>query len=160
MSDVRWLDDDEQAAWRGMLVMQAKLQARLSRAMQRDAGLSDADYGVLVELTEAPEGKLRIFQLGRFLQWEKSRLSHHLRRMEARGLVAREECETDRRGAYVVVTKKGRVAIERAAPKHVAEVRQAFMDALDPAQLEQLRRITGDVLANLDRLEADAPCPE
>lgn len=158
MSEVRWLDDREQAAWRGLLVMQAKLQARLSRALQRDAGLSDADYGVLVELTEAPEGKLRIFQLGRFLQWEKSRLSHHLRRMEARGLVAREECETDRRGAYVVVTTKGRVAIERAAPRHVAEVRQAFIGALSPDQLQQLQTITDDVLTNLERLETDAAC--
>src|SRR5512134_1046964 len=125
MADVRWLDEREQAAWRGLLTMHAQLQARLSRALQRDAGLSDADYGVLVALSEAPDDRLRIFQLGRFLQWEKSRLSHHLRRMEARGLVERRECDTDRRGAYVVLTARGRAAVEAAAPGHVAEVRHA-----------------------------------
>src|SRR3546814_8295565 len=84
MDQTRWLDEREQAAWRGLLSMQAKLGARLRRAHQRDSGLSDSDYAVLVHVSEAPEGRLRIFELGAQLEWEKSRLSHHLRRMEQR----------------------------------------------------------------------------
>jgi DNA-binding MarR family transcriptional regulator len=154
MDGTRWLDEDEQAAWRGLLRMQVQLHQRLSRALQREAGMSEADYGVLVELSEAPEERLRIFELGSYLQWEKSRLSHHLRRMEERGLVERQECESDRRGAFVVLTEHGRVAIQDAAPKHVAEVRRAFIDALTPRQLDQLQEITTEVLAHL------ADCPE
>ena len=149
MAETRWLDEREQAAWRGLLRMNAELTGHLNRSLQRDSGLSDADYGVLVQLSEAPDRRLRIFELGAYLNWEKSRLSHHLRRMEGRGLVTREGCETDRRGAFVVLTERGRVAIEDAAPKHVAVVRQAFIDALTPAQLEQLRQISEEVLANL-----------
>src|SRR3546814_13458713 len=94
--------------------MQAKLGARLRRAHQRDSGLSDSDYAVLVHVSEAPEGRLRIFELGAQLEWEKSRLSHHLRRMEQRDLIVREECDTDRRGAFVVLTPTGRVARSEA----------------------------------------------
>src|SRR3546814_15343138 len=92
-------------------------------------------------LSEAPEGRLRIFELGAQLEWEKSRLSHHLRRMEQRDLIVREECDTDRRGAFVILTPTGRVAIEGAAPKHVAEVRDAFIYALTPDQLEPIHPI-------------------
>lgn len=149
MDETRWLDEDEQATWRGLLRMEVQLHQRLSRALQREAGMSEADYGVLVELSETPDERLRIFELGSYLQWEKSRLSHHLRRMEQRGLVERQECETDRRGAFVVLTEQGRVAIQDAAPKHVAEVRRAFIDALTSEQLDQLQQITGEVLAHL-----------
>ena len=153
MSEVRWLDEREQAAWRGLLRMHAQLSARAGRALQRDSGLSDADYGVLVELSEAPDQQLRVFELGSRLQWEKSRLSHHLRRMVARGLVERRGCDTDRRGAFVVLTPAGRAAIVEAAPKHVAEVRRIFVDALTPQQLEQLSEISGRVLAHLAHLD-------
>src|SRR3546814_2751390 len=109
-------------------------------------------------LSEAPEGRLRIFELGAQLEWEKSRLSHHLRRMEQRDLIVREECDTDRRGAFVVLTPTGRVAIEGAAPKHVAEVRDAFIDALTPDQLEAIYEITSQVLEHLSK--ADTDCEE
>ena len=149
----RWLDDREERAWRGLLTMNAQLGGRLRRALQRDAGLSDADYHVLVQLSEARGARLRVFELVRALQWEKSRVSHHLRRMEERGLVEREECPTDGRGAFVVLTGTGRAAIEAAAPKHVAEVRRAFVDVLSPAQLDALAEISTAVLAHLARAE-------
>src|SRR3546814_9759211 len=82
MDQTRWPDDWEQAAWRGLLSMQAKPAARLRRAHQRDSGLSDSDYAVLVHVSEAPEGRLRILELGAQLEWEKSRRYHHLSRME------------------------------------------------------------------------------
>src|SRR3954447_2250160 len=115
----KWLTDDEQRAWRGLLQMTSRLDARLNRDLQQTSGLSLADYDVLVLLTEAPDGRLRVFELVGNLQWEQSRLSHHLTRMQRRGLVAREDCTTDRRGAFIVLTDAGRDAIEKAAPGHV-----------------------------------------
>src|SRR3954469_22599355 len=107
----RWLTDDEQRAWRGLLQMTSRLDARLNRELQRTSGLSLADYDVLVLLTEAADGRLRVFQLIDALRWEQSRMSHHIARMQRRGLVGREECTTDKRGAFVVVTDAGREAI-------------------------------------------------
>jgi DNA-binding MarR family transcriptional regulator len=156
MAEERWLDDREQRAWRGLLTMQSRLEARLRRALQQDSGLSDADYAVLVNLSEAPGGRLRIFELAAALDWEKSRLSHQLRRMEQRRLLEREGCETDRRGSFVVLTATGRSAIEAAAPEHVAEVRRWFIDRLAPAQLDALAEISETIL---DALAADElPC--
>ena len=114
----QWLTDDEQRAWRGLVQMTSRLDARLNRELQQSSGLSLADYDVLVLLTEAPDGRLRMFELVDDLQWEHSRLSHHVARMQRRGLVAREECTTNERGAFVVLTAAGRDAIETAAPGH------------------------------------------
>jgi DNA-binding MarR family transcriptional regulator len=149
-----WLDDREARAWRSHVALSAQLTAHLNRQLQRDAALSDADYGVLVALSEAADGRLRAFELGRALRWEKSRLSHHLTRMERRGLVEREGCGTDRRGAFVVLTTTGRRAIEAAAPAHVREVRRVFVDPLTADQLDALAEINEALLARL----AEDPC--
>lgn len=154
----RWLDDREQAAWRGLLQMNQQLLARLNRNLVVESGVSDGDYGILVALSEAPEQRLRAFELARSLMWEKSRLSHQLTRMERRGLVRREECTTDARGAFVVITDAGRTTIEAAAPRHVEHVRRWFVDALSSQQLDAL----GDIVTTvLNRLDADSEgCPE
>lgn len=149
MSDPRWLDAREARAWRGYTRMQVQVAARLHRNLLRSTGLSLPDYEVLVHLSEAPEGRLRSFQLSAALQWEKSRLSHHLTRMQARDLVSRQECETDGRGAFVLITPTGRAAIEAAAPTHVADVRDAIIDVLTPAQLDALAEISEAVLRRL-----------
>jgi DNA-binding MarR family transcriptional regulator len=146
----QWLTDDEQRAWRGLVQMNSRLDARLNRELQRTSGLSLADYDVLVLLTEAPDGRLRMFQLIEDLQWEQSRLSHHIARMQRRGLVAREECTTDRRGAFVVLTDAGRDAIERAAPGHVAAVRHLVFDGLSSQQLAMIESFVSRVLSRLD----------
>jgi DNA-binding MarR family transcriptional regulator len=144
-----WLTDDEQRAWRGLVHMTSRLDARLNRALQQTSGLSLADYDVLVLLTEAPGGRLRMFELSEDLQWEQSRLSHHLARMQRRGLVEREECATDRRGAFVVLAGAGRDAIDKAAPAHVALVRQLVFDGLSESEVAVLASFTGRVLARL-----------
>lgn len=133
-----WLSEPEQAAWRAWLRAWTLLDAQISRQLQRDTDMSQADYAVLVHLSESPDGRLRGFELAQGLQWEKSRLSHHLSRMEKRGLVVREGCPTDGRGAFVVLTDEGRRRIVEAAPMHVAEVRRWFVDALTPEQLAAL----------------------
>src|ERR1035441_8971367 len=85
----RWLTEDEQQAWRGLLRMTSQLNARMNRQLQDEAGISLADYEVLVELSEAPEGRRRVFELASALAWEQSRVSHQLARMQRRGLIAR-----------------------------------------------------------------------
>jgi DNA-binding MarR family transcriptional regulator len=150
MNSPRWLDADEQRAWRAYLRMQGRLTARLNRQLQADSGLSLADYEVLVHLTDREEGRLRPYELQRDLQWEQSRLSHHLTRMQRRGLVRREECADDGRGAYVVITEEGRRAITAAAPGHVETVRHLFFDGLSREQVAALERLAADVLGRLD----------
>src|SRR3954469_21028245 len=145
----QWLTDDEQRAWRGLMQMTSRLDARLNRELQQSSGLSLADYDVLVLLTEASDGRLRMFELVDSLQWEQSRLSHHLARMQRRGLVAREECTTDRRGAFVVLTDAGQDAIEKAAPEHVALVRQLVFDGLSAEQVVTLESFVTRVLSRL-----------
>ncbi|WP_236791396.1 MarR family winged helix-turn-helix transcriptional regulator [Amycolatopsis sp. GM8] len=145
----RWLTDREQRAWRGYISMQAQLSAQLSKQLQAESDLSHSDFAVLVQLTDVPDGRVRVFELAGALQWEKSRLSHHLARMQKRDLVAREECPSDARGAFIVLTPAGRAAIEEAAPRHVETVRRLVFDVLTPAQVEALTAISEQVLAKL-----------
>jgi DNA-binding MarR family transcriptional regulator len=155
----RWLTAREQRAWRAYLHMQSRLAAELNRRLQSSSGLSTADYDVLVRLSEANEGRLRSFELGRDLQWEQSRLSHQLTRMQRRGLVTRQECTEDRRGAFVVLTDSGRTAIEQAAPAHVAAVRTLVLNGLTADQITELERFSTTVLTRLDATVTDAGCP-
>jgi DNA-binding MarR family transcriptional regulator len=148
-----WLDEREHRAWRAFIAMDAHLFRHLERQLQADSDLSGSDYAVLVELSEAPDEQLRLFELGQALQWEKSRLSHQLTRMGRRGLVERRACSTDARGAHVALTPAGRSTIEAAAPPHVEELRRVFIDALDAAQLDQLTAIADRVLHALGARE-------
>jgi DNA-binding MarR family transcriptional regulator len=146
---VRWLDDREHAAWLGIQQLRGPLAAALNRQLTQDSGLSNADYEVLVVLTEHDEGTLRVGELGRMTGWEKSRLSHHLKRMQTRGLVTRRECTTDGRGAFVEITAAGRRVIAEAAPGHVATVRRLIVDLLTPEELSALASIGDKVAARL-----------
>jgi DNA-binding MarR family transcriptional regulator len=145
--------DDRVPVWRSLMAMQDGLTEFIERRLRRGSGLSNADYQVLAHLSEAPAGRLRSFELGGLLRWEKSRLSQHLGRMEKRDLVARERCETDQRGAVVALTPRGRELIEAAAPQHVADVREVLVDHLTAAELEMLGTIGEKVRARLAALE-------
>jgi DNA-binding MarR family transcriptional regulator len=146
MAEAPWLDIQEQRAWRAFLDVRRELLAELNRQLTRGAGLSGADYELLVPLSEAPERRMRPRDLGRRVDWDRSRLSHHIRRMQQRGLVVREECCTDGRGAFIVLTDRGRQAIESAAPDHVRTVRRFFFDVLQPGEVETLISIYERVL--------------
>ncbi|WP_344389056.1 MarR family winged helix-turn-helix transcriptional regulator [Streptomyces vastus] len=146
----RWLTPDEQHAWRSFVRLHERLGGRLSRLLQTESKLSAADFAVLVHLTDVPEGRQRYQDLCRALEWEKSRMSHHVARMAGRGLVVREEAPDDARGAFVVITPAGREAIEAAAPLHVAAVRELFLDHVTPAELRMLGEISSRVVAKLD----------
>lgn len=149
MTDTAWLNDREQRAWRGYLDMHAQLSARLHRQLQADSGLSLSDFDVLVQLTDRADGRARILELAQALQWEKSRLSHHLARMQRRGLVERQDCPDDARGAFVALSPQGRDAIEQAAPRHVDTVRDLVFDQLTADQVDTLHTITEQVQARL-----------
>ena len=149
MTDV-WLSDAEQAAWRSWLRAYVLIDAQLNRHLQREADLSQADYAVLVHLSESPKGRLRGFELAQGMQWEKSRLSHHLTRMERRGLIERQGCPTDGRGAFVALTAEGRDRIVDVAPRHVAEVRKWFVEPLTPEQLVALGEASAILVAALE----------
>ncbi|WGX96303.1 MarR family winged helix-turn-helix transcriptional regulator [Nocardioides sp. L-11A] len=147
----RWLDDEEQQAWRAWIDVNAQLTARLNRELQAASGLSISDYEILVALTDrdVPDRTLRMYELGERLQWEKSRVSKQVSRMEARGLVERRHCADDRRGAFVDLTDAGQAAIDAAAPGHVALVRELFFDGLNADQVRSLGRFATTVLGRL-----------
>jgi DNA-binding MarR family transcriptional regulator len=126
--------------------MTAQLEARLNRELQDTFGLSLTDYHVLVAISEAPDTRLRMFEI---VDRQQSRLSHHLSRMQRRGLLDREPCPTDGRGSFVVLTDADRAAIEQAAPTHVNTVRGLVFDGLSPDQLAALTAITAQVLERL-----------
>jgi DNA-binding MarR family transcriptional regulator len=128
-----WLTEEQQQIWRDYLAMASRLQTAMHRQLQQDCELSLSDYDVLVALSE--RGPLRINELGDALAWEQSRLSHQLRRMRGRGLIARQGSDDDRRGATVDLTDAGRAALEVAAPGHVDLVRSAMFEGMSDAQL-------------------------
>lgn len=157
-NDVRWLDDTEMRAWRGLIDCWRLLGDQLERGLSRRSGMSLTDYDVLVHLSEAPERRLRMTELAGVSLLSKSRLSHQITRLERIGWVARTDCPTDRRGAYAVLTDDGMHALEDAAPGHVEDVRELLLAALNRKQISQL----GELMTILrDHLEepADAPAP-
>jgi DNA-binding MarR family transcriptional regulator len=148
-AEPRWLTADEQRAWRGWLALSGLLQSQVGSDLLSETGLSTADYQVLVNLSEAPDRRLRMTELASRIDWSKSRLSHQFARMEARGLVKREECPSDARGAFAVLTDQGMSEIVRAAPFHVESVRRHFIDLLQPSEVQQIERIAAKVVDHL-----------
>ncbi len=143
------------------------MDAAIAAGLARD-GLSLADYDLLVPLSAAPEGRLRAKDLAAEVRWEKSRLSKHLARMDARGLVVRKPSPEDARGIIVELTDAGRAALERAAPHHVELVRTLFIDPMSEEQARALRELadrvvpsTGDgddVCDETESCDEDDPC--
>jgi len=122
------------------------------RQLDRDLhpfGLSMHDYEILVELSEAPNRRMRMTELADRTAQSRSRLSHQVNRMETRGLVTREGCEGDKRGTFAVLTPQGAATISKVAPHHVASVREHFIDQLEPAELAALTGAYGPILEKL-----------
>lgn len=153
MNDPRWLGEAEERAWRGYRRMRLLLDAQLARDLAREAGLSEPDYDVLSNLSETEGHRWRLGDLAARMLWSKSRLSHHITRMEQRGLVTRDECASDARGAFVVLTGEGLRAIEAAAPGHVDSVRRHFIDLLTEDEIETLGAIAETIVGHLAGLD-------
>ncbi|MFI7574692.1 MarR family winged helix-turn-helix transcriptional regulator [Micromonospora sp. NPDC049497] len=145
----RWLDPDEQRTWRAFLTASRGLMETLDRELQRDAGMPHAYYEILVRLSEAPDRRLRMSDLAQVSGSSRSRLSHAVSRLEAAGWVRREDCPTDRRGQVALLTDAGFATLAAAAPGHVEGVRRHLFDALSPAQVDQLRRISEALVDHL-----------
>jgi DNA-binding MarR family transcriptional regulator len=143
-----WLTDDEQRTWRNYLAVSSRLHGALNRQLQRDCGLSLADYDVLVALEERPG--CRVSELGARLGWEQSRLSHQLARMRSRGLVTRDGASDDRRAATIELTDAGRAALAAAAPGHAELVRAVVFADVGAAELRVIQRWTSGVLHRLE----------
>jgi DNA-binding MarR family transcriptional regulator len=142
MSEPRWLTPDQADVWAKYRRVRRELQRAQDQQLQQDSGLSAADYALLAPLSESAGGVLRARELGAEVDWERSRLSHQISRMEKRGLVTREPCGDDARGSMVRLTEKGREMIEAAAPTHVETVRRLFFDPLTSDEV----RLFGDFL--------------
>lgn len=149
MTEPRWLTPAQARAWLGYRRMHALLDLQVARDLAKDSGLSDADYDVLSNLSESDQHMLRLTDLAAHMLWSKSRLSHHVTRMQQRGLVARQNCPADGRGAVLTLTRAGRQVIEAAAPPHVESVRRHFIDLLSPEQIVALGDIAETVTAHL-----------
>jgi DNA-binding MarR family transcriptional regulator len=133
-----WLTDEEQQAWRATVQLSQLLLRQLDRDLTAH-GLNGRDYEIMVELSEAPEHRLRMTDLADATSQSRSRLSHQITRMEKRGLVRRDDCEGDKRGTFAVLTKAGFDAIEHVAPYHVEQVRRHYIDRLTAQQQEEIR---------------------
>lgn len=140
-----WLSETEQCVWRRWLNVSRRMNSALAKDMQRDSGLSLADYEVLVNLSEAPDHRMRVVALAERLTWEKSRLSHQITRMMRRDLLSRENCASDGRGAFVTLTPEGLETIRQAAPAHVEAVRRLMFDNLSATRLRQLSAVLDDL---------------
>ena len=140
------LDATELRAWRALIETTALLRQRTERLLFADSGLSGSDYPVLVTLHELAGQAIRSTELADRIGWEQSRLSHHLGRMERRGLIRRAPHRSDNRGSEVHLTTEGRHLYLRATRAHSRAVRTHFADVLTVAQLEALTEVM-DTLA-------------
>ncbi|MGX7677834.1 MarR family winged helix-turn-helix transcriptional regulator [Jatrophihabitans sp. DSM 45814] len=158
MTDANWLNDSEHRMWRAFRSMHTSLDRVLEQEMSAESGLSSADFAVLVPLSEAPDRRLRARDLGLQMTWDRSRLSHQIKRMEQRGLIERTDCPTDARGTFIQLTEKGWRTIEAAAPPHVAAVRAYFVDLLTEDEIDSLTAISEKVHDKIAARAAEGVC--
>lgn len=126
---------EELRIWRDYIETAEAIRSELATWLQHDSDLSAGDYAVLLALREADRHRMRSSALAARIGWQRSRLSHHLGRMEQRGLIQRQECPADSRGAEVVLAESGLEAFRRSTAPHLRAIREVFLDALTPGQL-------------------------
>lgn len=141
MTELRWLDDLEMSAWRGLNETCSRLLERLEAELKAESGLTFADYEVLVNLSESPDLRLRMSDLAEQIVHSRSRLTARIDRMQERGLVERHPADDDRRVTYAVITDQGMKSLAAAAPGHLASVREHLVSKLDRDDIAALARI-------------------
>ena len=158
-SQTRWLDDEEQELWRLLLGAVRKINRGMDETLKAGGEVSASEFAVLVALSEAPEQHLRLHELCTQLEWDRSRASHQVTRMEKRGLLYKEPDAVDARGINVCVTHVGLEHLRRAAPEHVESVRRMVFDHLQPEDVPALRLFFNGVLQakNLPGYEGYVP---
>ncbi|WP_189186383.1 MarR family winged helix-turn-helix transcriptional regulator [Streptomyces albiflavescens] len=155
----RWLTDEEQRIWRAYMHATTLLEDHLDRQLQRDAGMPHIYYGLLVQLAEAPRRRLRMTELAMNAKITRSRLSHAIARLEKNGWVRREDCPSDKRGQFAVLTEEGHEVLGRTAPGHVAAVRQALFDRLTAEQQKAFGEAMRVIAEGLQPKDAGADLP-
>ncbi|WP_342319538.1 MarR family winged helix-turn-helix transcriptional regulator [Corynebacterium mayonis] len=136
----RWLNDEEQALWRALLAASRKVNRVVDETLQRGCALSASEFSVLVALSEAQDHQLRLRDLCANLDWDRSRTSHQVTRMQRRGLVSKCKSPGDARGVLVILTDEGQARLRQAAPDHVESVRRVIFDHLSMEDAEALKR--------------------
>lgn len=157
--DPSTLTPSQQNAWFHYMRLYHRLEYEMNRHLQTDCGLSLGDYTVMNALSHAPDHRMQLSALANTIGWERSRLSHHLRRMARRDLVGTTPSETDGRGTDVTLTQAGWERLRDAAPKHAAWVRRSFFSDVDSAQEGALAEVLAAVYENLLR-EGTLPRPD
>ena len=148
---------DELNTWRTFIETTDALRSTLASRLQSESGVSPGDYAVLLALSEASGSRIRSSELADQVNWERSRLSHHLGRMESRGLIRREKCLTDNRGAEIVLTESGASQFRRASAPHLRAVQELFVDALDEELLVKVDEVTRALRVHLGDQAASSP---
>ncbi|USX50978.1 MarR family winged helix-turn-helix transcriptional regulator [Lentzea sp. HUAS12] len=138
MENARWLSEEEGNAWHHFVQAYHLLERQIEQQLQRDAGLSHAQYNVLVVLSEQPGNRMRMTELARRVVVSKSSLTYQIGKLEKAGLVRREPHESDERGILAVLTEVGKDLLRTTAPGHVGTVREYLVDLFTPVELAQL----------------------
>ncbi|AKE41668.1 transcriptional regulator, MarR family protein [Corynebacterium kutscheri] len=146
MTTARWLSEEEQSLWRMILGVMRKIERDLDETLQQQSGITSSEYAVLVTLSESENDTARLRELCDSLDWDRSRVSHQVTRMERRGYVTKNKCDGDARGVNVQMTEEGRKRLMSAAPEHVETVRQLIFDHITEDQIEQLKPFFESIL--------------
>ncbi|WP_405730702.1 MarR family transcriptional regulator [Streptomyces sp. NBC_01537] len=145
MAQPQWLHKEETRAWYAFIGAGALINRRLDQQLKEDVGITHLQYEILVRLDSAPDREVRMSGLADALYNSKSGLTYQITQMEKAGLVRRRCCPSDVRAVYAVITDDGRRMLERAAPGHVALVRELLIDVLTPQQLTTIADGLGEV---------------
>lgn len=155
----RWLTAGERSAWRSYIEVATLLEDHLDRQLQRDAGMPHVYYGLLVKLAGSPRRRLRMTELAKYAKITRPRLSHAVARLEKSGWVRRDNCPSDRRGQFAILTSEGYELVHRTMPGHVNAVRHAVFNRLTPEQQKSLGEIMRIIADGLQPSEAGADLP-
>ncbi|WP_190818197.1 MarR family winged helix-turn-helix transcriptional regulator [Saccharopolyspora pogona] len=145
MTEPRWLDADEMAAWNAFVEASNLIARRVEQQLREQAGLSHPQYEILVRLAAEPGGELRMTELAQRVVTSKSGLTYQVTQLEKAGLVRRRTCDTDDRGVVAGLTGVGREKLRATAPGHVELVRANLIDVLDRDQLRAIAEGLGAV---------------
>ena len=150
---VRWLTAAEVDSWLSVVRLMTWLPWSIDQQLRRDSKLGMVEYQVMARLSLSPERTLRMSSLADLANASLSRLSHLVKRLEARGLVRREPDPADGRFTNAILTDKGFQALAEAAPGHVAHVRSLVIDVLSPEQLRRLGLAADRIMSRIDTSE-------
>lgn len=143
--DAVWLDQGQQQAWRAYIMGTTLLLDRLDRELRQAWDISLTEYEILVRLSEQPDRSLRMALLADAMCYSRSRVTHTIKRMEDAGLVDRSQAEGDRRGVCATMTDRGYALLVKAAPTHVAGVREHLVDLASKADFAAVGRVFDSV---------------